>query len=226
MTTPKVTDPRMLTLLTVGGATIGALIALIVMEEPFGATLIVICGVLVGTTLATRVLTSTDPAIPGAWSNLSYPSGPEPTVSRPDDDEYEPFPPSRNPIRPLPVAPPPAERGRLVLPVRPDAGWWSETSTTGTWRDQPRAVNAPPLDLSGYVESARIVQCPSCASFWINVRHVDVGYSFSCQRCGHKWDWQAGMPWPKTIKVSKRLRADPVSRNQTDQQGSNTFRRN
>lgn len=200
----------MLTLRTVGAAVIGALIALlIVMGQSFGAMLIVIGGVVVGTTLATRVLTSIDPSIP----------------DMPGGNERKPSPLSRNPARPLPVAPPPAERVTTVLPVRPDVEWWSKTSVAGARRDRSRAVSAPPLDLSGYVESARVVQCPNCASFRINVRHLDVGYSFSCHRCGHPWDWQANTPWPKTIKVSKRLRADPLSRHQTDRQTPNTSRR-
>jgi hypothetical protein len=216
----------MLTLLTVGAAVIGALIALrIVMAESFGAMLIVIVGVLVGTTLATRVLTSPGPSIPGVRSNASYPPDSGLPELRPGGNEDKPSPPSRNPVRPLPVAPPPAERGTVVLPVRPDLEWWSETSVPGARRDQPRAVSAPPPDLSGYVESGRVVQCPNCASFRINVRRVDVGYSFSCQRCGHTWDWQPNMPWPKTIKVSKRLRADSLSRQQTDRQEPNTSRR-
>ncbi|MBV9142201.1 MAG: hypothetical protein JO115_15025 [Pseudonocardiales bacterium] len=219
----------MLTLLTVGGAVLGALIALLrVMFDSFGAALIVTVGVLVGTTLATRVLTSPGPSIPGTQSNPGYPPDSGPPDLRPDGNEDKPSPPSRNSVQPLPVAPPPTERGTVVLPVRPDVGWWSETSVAGARRDQPKALSAPPLDLSGYVESGRVVQCPNCASFRINVRHVDVGYAFSCHRCGHTWDWQSNisnMPWPKTVKVSKRLRADSLSRGQTDRQEPNTSRR-
>jgi hypothetical protein len=238
---PKVTGPWLL-ILTLGGAIFGALVALwFVMAESIRPTLIVIGGVLVGTTLATvgttlaaQVLKSFDaPSEPlgGSYflenSNCSpgnsHSSGPgginRSTGSgcQPRDNMYasgggqEPAS-QRQVTTPPPMIPSPVAGKIAVLPLKEQGGeWWSATSPAMAGCNQRETAGAPPLDLSGYVESARVVQCPSCASFRINVRHVDAGYSFSCQRCGHKWDWQSNTPWPKTIKVSRRLRADPVS---------------
>lgn len=255
MTTPKVTDPRLWAFLTIVGAVIGSLLALwFVLAESIGPTMIVIGGVLVGTTLATvgttlatQVLKSS--AVPSEPSegrripeNLSYlpdshgygPGGINRSTGsgyRPRDNTYasaggqESASPYRITTQPS-VALPPVEVKRAVLPLTERGSeWWSTTSPAAAGRHQPESASAAPLDLSDYVESARVVQCPNCANFRINVRHVDVGYSFSCQRCGHKWDWQPNTPWPKTIKVSRRLRADPVPRYETDRQGRNTSRR-
>ncbi|MGB6162997.1 MAG: hypothetical protein WCF33_18925 [Pseudonocardiaceae bacterium] len=115
---------------------------------------------------------------------------------------------------------PPVEVARAVLSIQDlvrdsavDAG------TVSSWsplrqppaRPQHPMTNRPSVpDLSSYVESARIVQCPHCGGFWIDIAHSSPGYTFGCHSCGKKWDWQLGKPWPATIKISRRPDTGPA----------------
>lgn len=111
-------------------------------------------------------------------------------------------------------AEPPVEVARAVLSIQDlvrDSA--ADTGTASSWspRRQPPArpqhpeTSRPSVpDLSSYVEFARIVQCPRCGSFSINVAHSSSGYAFGCHSCGKQWDWQPSEPWPATIKISRR----------------------
>jgi len=67
-----------------------------------------------------------------------------------------------------------------------------------------RRAPPPAPDLASYVDSARIVQCPRCGEFRIDVTQAGSGYAFRCRVDDHRWEWQAGTPWPETIQVSRR----------------------
>jgi hypothetical protein len=115
---------------------------------------------------------------------------------------------SPEPLRPAPGSPAPT--ARLVLDVEKPAGgqWWTQTQTSAPPRptsngDAPRPVTQA-RDLAGYVESARVVQCPRCGSFHIDVTRLAGGYSFRCRTDEHAWQWQPGRAWPSTVVVSRR----------------------
>ena len=117
-------------------------------------------------------------------------------------------------------AEPPVEVARAVLPIQdPVRDPAADAGTVSSWspqrqppaRPQRSEINRPSVpDLSSYVESARIVQCPHCGCFQIDVAHSSSGYTFGCHSCGKKWDWQPSEPWPATIKISRRQGAGPA----------------
>ncbi|WP_026239297.1 hypothetical protein [Parafrankia discariae] len=105
------------------------------------------------------------------------------------------------------------ETAQLVLPVgqpvggAPPAGqWWG--------RDAPPPAAAPtaaatparpaPRDLGELRDSARVVQCPRCGAFRLDVRQTGAGYAFRCRVDGHEWTWRPGTAWPVTVVASRR----------------------
>jgi hypothetical protein len=104
-----------------------------------------------------------------------------------------------------PVAAPadgsPGGSGTVVelLPVSgqagaPDAPWWD--SAQGTPAPSAGAKRAPAPDLSTYLASTFIAQCPRCGAFRLDHRRARDGWDFRCESCDHVWTWQPGTPWP------------------------------
>lgn len=121
-------------------------------------------------------------------------------------------PAERQPVQaPVPVAgqPKPANTSppqlRVVLDAPPSGQWWTRTSPAALRSngESPRPP-AQARDLTGYVETARVVQCPQCGSFHIDVTRLAGGYSFRCRAGEHAWQWQPGRAWPATVVVSRR----------------------
>jgi hypothetical protein len=113
------------------------------------------------------------------------------------------------PVRQPPVQPKPVNTGpqqlRVVLDAPPSGQWWTKTSPAAPRPngESPRPP-AQARDLTGYVETARVVQCPQCGSFHIDVTRLAGGYSFRCRAGEHAWQWQPGRAWPATVVVSRR----------------------
>jgi hypothetical protein len=144
------------------------------------------------------------------------------TSGNPEDDETRGFsvpqhrhaptlphpPPARRAAGPAavpPVAAPadgsPGGSGTVVelLPVSgqagaPDAPWWD--SAQGTPAPSAGAKRAPAPDLSTYLASTFIAQCPRCGAFRLDHRRARDGWDFRCEACDHVWTWQPGTPWP------------------------------
>ncbi len=97
----------------------------------------------------------------------------------------------------------------MVLPVDAAPSWWNQGPHDATnRRPASRAARqsgpAAP-DMAGYRRSARIVQCPRCGAFRIDVTHVDgAGYAFRCRVDDHEWTWRSGAEWPATVVASRR----------------------
>ncbi|MEV4319081.1 hypothetical protein [Actinocrispum sp. NPDC049592] len=124
------------------------------------------------------------------------------------EDEPEPVPEPPRPAFQPPPADEPQPTTRMVLDVDTPAGggqWWTQTksapqpSVNGDARPAPK-----PRDLAGYVDTARVVQCPRCGSFQIDVTRLAGGFSFRCRTDDHAWQWQPGRAWPATVVVSRR----------------------
>ncbi|ONH31119.1 hypothetical protein [Pseudofrankia asymbiotica] len=112
---------------------------------------------------------------------------------------------------------------QLVLPVGPPAGgappasqWWTRDApapapappSASAPDDRPtEPVRPAPRDLAALRDSARVVQCPRCGAFRIDVRHTDTGYALRCRVDGHEWTWRPGAAWPVTVVASRRRRA-------------------
>jgi hypothetical protein len=76
----------------------------------------------------------------------------------------------------------------------PDAPWWD--SAQGTPAPSASAKRAPAPDLSTYLASTFIAQCPRCGAFRFDHRRARSGWDFRCESCDHVWTWQPGTPWP------------------------------
>jgi hypothetical protein len=126
-----------------------------------------------------------------------------------------PQPAAQAPASPRAAAPPsaaaPAGSGTVVelLPLpgqalpgqalpgqagAPDAPWWD--SAQGTPAPSAGAKRAPAPDLSTYLASTFIAQCPRCGAFRFDHRRARNGWDFRCESCDHVWTWQPGTPWP------------------------------
>ena len=117
----------------------------------------------------------------------------------------EPYPP--DPVAPAPDglnrggAPAVNETVVQLLPLTPpgsagpaDAPWWD--SAQGAPAPSAGAKRAPAPDLSTYLASSFIAQCPRCGAFRLDIRRARSAWDFRCEVCGHTWTWQPGTPWP------------------------------
>jgi hypothetical protein len=104
-----------------------------------------------------------------------------------------------------PVAPGSAETvvQLLPLPGSADAPWWD--SAQGAPPPSPGAKRAPAPDLSSYLASTFIAQCPRCGAFRLDIRRAGSDWNFRCESCEYTWTWQPGTPWPP-VRVKPRER--------------------
>ncbi len=85
----------------------------------------------------------------------------------------------------------------------PDAPWWD--SARGAPPPSPGARRAPAPDLSTYLASTFIAQCPRCGAFRLDVGRAGNDWDFRCESCEYTWTWQPGTPWPP-VRVKPRER--------------------
>ena len=132
-----------------------------------------------------------------------------------------------DPTAPVPAAQVPAasdERARggppaneavvqlLPLPPQPgnaepaDAPWW-DSAQGGPPSPSPGAKRAPAPDLSTYLASTFIAQCPRCGAFRFDIRRARSGWDFRCESCEYTWTWQPDTPWPP-VRVMPRGRKE------------------
>lgn len=130
------------------------------------------------------------------------------------------------PARPYPPAPgygPAPTYPPDPAPVPRPAGFsWSQPPATGngyatpSW-SAPTAEAAPAPERSLPVAAAavsvhdgrwlpipasgatRVVQCPSCGEFAVEVGQRAPGFAFRCRCCGHEWRWTPGVSWPVSV---------------------------
>jgi hypothetical protein len=88
-----------------------------------------------------------------------------------------------------------------LLPLTPpgtagpaDAPWWDSAHPAPT--PSAGAKRAPAPDLSTYLASTFIAQCPRCGGFRLDIRRGRSGWNFRCEACENTWTWQPGTPWP------------------------------
>jgi hypothetical protein len=155
------------------------------------------------------------------------PAGPVPPAAfaSPAADPAAPVPAAPVPAAPVPAAPVPADgqaRGGppagnqtvvqlLPLPPQPgnaeppDAPWWN--SAQGAPPPSPGAKRVPAPDLSTYLASTFIAQCPRCGAFRLDIRRTANAWDFRCEACEYTWTWQPGTPWPP-VRVMPRGRKE------------------
>jgi hypothetical protein len=173
-----------------------------------------------------RQASQTVPPAPFA-SAAPDPAAPVPAAPVP----AAPVPAAQVPAAPVPAAPVPAaqvpvsdERARggppaneavvqlLPLPPQPgnaepaDPPWW-DSAQGGPPSPSPGAKRAPAPDLSTYLASTFIAQCPRCGAFRFDIRRARSGWDFRCESCEYTWTWQPGTPWPP-VRVMPRGRKE------------------
>jgi hypothetical protein len=75
-----------------------------------------------------------------------------------------------------------------------DAPWWDSAHPAPA--PSAGAKRAPAPDLSTYLASTFIAQCPRCGAFRLDIRRARSGWDFRCEACENIWTWQPGTPWP------------------------------
>ena len=130
--------------------------------------------------------------------------------------------PGADPTAPLPAEPdgqarggPPAGNQTVVqlLPLPPQPGhaeppdvpWWDSAQATPP-APSAGAKRAPAPDLSTYLASTFIAQCPRCGAFRLDIRRGRNGWDFRCEACESTWTWQPGTPWPPVRVMPRRRR--------------------
>jgi hypothetical protein len=102
----------------------------------------------------------------------------------------------------------PAEDGRqpanVAVPVPSSAWWRAATADTPETERAPARTELPSLDRLDPAAAARIVQCPRCGDFAVDLTHEHPGFAFRCHRCQHTWRWTPGTAWPVSV-VRPRL---------------------
>ncbi|MBL7488146.1 hypothetical protein I6A60_34140 [Frankia sp. AgB1.9] len=101
---------------------------------------------------------------------------------------------------------------QLVLPIErpvstpPAAQWWNREASPPPASAARAAEPARPAprDLAALRDDARVVQCPNCGAFRVDVRHTDTGYLMRCRVDRHEWSWTPGTAWPVTVVASRR----------------------
>jgi len=98
------------------------------------------------------------------------------------------------------------------VPVRASTPtWWTTSPPRGTASPPP----TPPLPVDRaaveqlsashqYAGVKRVVQCPECGHFGIDITHRPPVFDFVCRRCAHKWTWRRGTAWPRTMIRPRR----------------------
>ena len=156
------------------------------------------------------------PAAPAAQPSQALRAVPPASFASAAPDPPAPLPPA-----PLPAGPdgqarggPPAGNQTVVqlLPLPPepghaeppDAPWW-DSAQGGPPPPSAGAKRAPAPDLSTYLASTFIAQCPRCGAFGLDIRRAPNGWDFRCEACECTWTWQPGTPWPP-VRVMPRGR--------------------
>jgi uncharacterized protein (DUF983 family) len=88
-----------------------------------------------------------------------------------------------------------------------DAPWWVSARAGPPPGRSSASPDATP-DLSTYLASALIAQCPRCGAFKLDIKRAPAKWAFRCESCEHTWTWQPGTAWPQ-VRVAPRRRTQP-----------------
>jgi hypothetical protein len=102
-----------------------------------------------------------------------------------------------------------------LLPVQAQnqagASWW-DAAAGAPPPPSAAAQLAPAPDLSTYMASTFIAQCPACGAFRLDSRRTQDGWDFRCESCEYIWAWQPGTPWPPVrVMPGRRRKSRPPS---------------
>jgi hypothetical protein len=97
-----------------------------------------------------------------------------------------------------------AETVVQLLPMSPMQDWWHAAQEMGPAPDLA-ARRGSDSDLSAYLASTIIAQCPNCGAFSLDFRRAKNGWNFRCEACGYTWIWRPDTSWPP-VRVAPRRR--------------------
>jgi hypothetical protein len=126
-----------------------------------------------------------DPVAPGS-------AGPGPAGPRPGEPDGLARGAHETVVQLLPL---PSQPGGAAGAGPPDAPWW-DSAQGAPPSPSSGAKRAPAPDLSTYLASTFIAQCPRCGAFRLDIRRARNGWDFRCESCEYTWTWQPGTPWP------------------------------
>jgi hypothetical protein len=108
-------------------------------------------------------------------------------------------------------AAPPSETIVQMLPLsqQGNASWW-DSAQGAPPAPSSGAKRASAPDLSTYMASTFIAQCPNCGAFRLDIRQARNAWDFRCQACEFTWTWQPGTPWPPVRVMPRRRRELPA----------------
>jgi hypothetical protein len=156
---------------------------------------------------------SADADRPASWPSADR-DGTSAVRPRPAPSDAAPATPAI-PVAPAQApapTPAPAETVVQLLPAQPgrgharpgaDSQWWNAARGTPP-PPSSEAQRRPAPDLSSYLGSTLIAQCPRCGAFRLDFRRARSGWDFRCESCGHVWTWLPGSPWPLVRVAPKR----------------------
>jgi hypothetical protein len=119
-----------------------------------------------------------------------------------------------------PVSREPGETAVQLLPLPSQGGGNSRDGAAAggpSWWDAAQgappapsagAQRTPAPDLSTYLASTFIAQCPRCGAFRLDIGRAASGWDFRCESCEYVWTWQPGTPWPP-VRVMPGRRKEP-----------------
>jgi hypothetical protein len=165
-------------------------------------------------------ITTPPPRVPADDQTFTWHHATSAVPAATGNDPIPTMAPSPRWTRPAPVPEPPADPGTPALsaavPVR-GGEWWQFAAASGGTAGRADARPAgsgdsggSTLDLSGTTDTTRVVQCPRCGDFGVDVSQQQPGFAFRCRRCDNQWRWGPGAAWPVSV-VRPRLGRRPAS---------------
>jgi hypothetical protein len=148
------------------------------------------------------------------------PAPERPAPERPAPERAGFADPRRQPSSPAPSR---GQAGTVVelLPLQAPRGANNSRPAGQSWWDaaagpppppSSAAQRAPAPDLSTYLASTFIAQCPRCGAFRLDARRAPNGWDFHCESCEYIWAWQPGTPWPPVrVMPGRRRESRPPS---------------
>jgi hypothetical protein len=113
-----------------------------------------------------------------------------------------------------PWPPSPAETVVQMLPLPHQPGQEMRSADTPWWDPAPGAAprpsagakRVPAPDLTTYLASTFIAQCPRCGAFRLDIRQAKSAWDFRCEACEYTWAWHPGTAWPPVRVIPGRRR--------------------
>jgi hypothetical protein len=201
--------------ITVAAAVVGGLAASVVglrhTSLPVAVAVSLVIGV--GTAAVTGRRAAVSGRRPAAVPDADETAPAAPAVRRPAGELRHPHPLPAN-GGPRPADAPATAQAPVTIdtPVTADVLRVLSGPSAATWWEAARqelppaasAAHLPPPQLSSYLETAQVAQCPNCGELTLDATRASGGWSLKCPACSHAWTWRPGTPWPDVTVIPRR----------------------